>query len=75
MKAIALSFALLSLGGCAMTPEEQDRFRANFMQGLAAGQAARPVYQAPVYQPQPMPMPTTTTCRRNPWGTVTCDTW
>lgn len=77
-RAIVLSFATCLgslLGGCAMTPDEQDRFRANFMQGLAAGQQARPVYQAPVYQ-MPIPRQTNTTCRRNPWdGSVSCNSW
>jgi hypothetical protein len=67
--------AVSTLSGCAMTPDEQDRFRANFMQGLSAGQQARPVYQ-PVYQ-QPAPIqPINTTCRRNTWdGTVNCTSW
>jgi len=74
MRWIALLPVLLV--GCAMTPEQQDQFRANFMQGLATGAQARPVYQAPAYQPPPMPMNTTTTCRKNPWdGSVTCNTW
>lgn len=72
---LALTAAAL-LSGCAMTPEEQDRFRANFMQGLSAGQQFRPVYQAPAYQAPPPPMQTNTTCRRNGWdGSVTCSSW
>jgi hypothetical protein len=78
-----LSLALVAgvlLNGCAMTPDEQDRFRANFMQGLSAGQQARPVHQVPVYQ---MPLnrpqyqqPINTTCRRNAWdGSVNCTSW
>lgn len=74
MKRLLLT-ALLPLAGCAMTPQEQDRFRENFFMGMGAGAAVRqqPVYQQP---PTPMRMPTTTTCRRSPWdGSVTCDSW
>ena len=77
IKPAMLSFALSAsslLAGCAMTPEQQDHFRANFMQGLGASQQARPVYQAP-YQPAPI-QPTNTTCRRNAWdGSVNCSSW
>ena len=74
---LALCAASL-LAGCAMSPDQQDNFRNNFMQGLAAGQQARPVYQAPVYQ-MPInrqPQPINTTCRRNAWdGSVNCTSW
>lgn len=77
-KYAASSLVLAAVGmlsGCAMTPDEQDRFRANFMQGLAAGQQARPVYQAPAYQQAPA-QPINTTCRRNAWdGSVNCSSW
>lgn len=67
-----LLIALLPLAGCAMTPEQQDQFRANFMGGLAAGAALRP--QPVYYPPPPMAMPTTTICRRSFNNTVVCDT-
>jgi len=67
-----LSLAAIAglLSGCAMTPEEQDRFRANFMQGLSAGQ---PAYQAPVYQ-QPQRM-RTTDCIRTFNGGMSCTSY
>lgn len=73
MLLLALSASSL-LTGCAMSPEQQDNFRNNFMQGLGATQ--RPVYQAPAYQPAPIQPTTNTTCRRNAWdGSVNCTSW
>jgi hypothetical protein len=56
-----------------MDPMQQDAFRANFMQGLAAG-SRQPVYQNPGYSMPIQQHPRTTSCRQVGQQFV-CETW
>ncbi len=73
MRLILCAATAALLCGCAMTPEQQDAFRQNFNNGLAAQQQQRvyqqqqPAYQAPRMQ--------TTNCTRTFNGGMNCTTW